>query len=1159
MSIKLDNKILLTIILVCGWAITLIGQPLVFPVRGEASVIVGGSVYVGDFANPMATADRLRYSLVLQDPVEQERTVYFKLSIIQNGAVIAFNPPGFRGNQVTLQRNVPLFITGVDLEMNLNINNLVGFSGSAAPGVLNEGITDFCIEVIDAFREEPISGRICATGYLARLQAPILILPAESQRIFTNQLNNLVFTWQMTDPLAHLPFVNIDYLFEIREKSPLLDPQDQFENNALIFSAEVNNFSVFYNEISSQLDPGKVYLWRVVARFYDPSGIQIPTYFVNNGISRVGIFHVLPNITIDPGSAGVQCACPPEECDGDIPDYNLLTQSLGTGDSIQYGAFRVLITRMTGGGSGEGRVRIPFINQSVEVRFQNIMVNQQYQVIQGSMQPVLHPMIQSITSDAVGLPDLSAIPVNNSFVSQLNSHVNEIRDAFSLPMSLGNNLARLGWNIPFDIYITDFAFSTFGAATVNLLLFIPGSNNQIYAFGASGVRIGRSGLDIAGLKLFLLQDATLPGLSNIPITIKRATLTSEQSGSFIAFGCNGLELFNLQASYTFSRDQIIQVDNDLPVEALFTLQATQWGQFIGYGQMPSFEAVGAPGWVFTVDGVAIDFSIVDNPTHIQFPDEYDTTGPEWRGFYLETVVVQLPDDFNFSGTENPLTASANHIIIDALGVSCRLMATDILDISTGNIGGWGISLDTLLVDIRQNIFIHADLIGGINIDLLGATIDYAGLVYRAPDGGYVFDLSPLGSFEIPFIKITASIETGSLIGIRRTAGTGSYRPFADLNLDISIQALEDEFRNSGVGALLDELMGLLGLSGFQIDISSFKFKNFKINHPDLPEGKRFSLGSFEGGDIQIPGLGSLSLGDFMFLEQESNFNGVSLPGIGLDFQLNYGLMGIGLGIWAKDDSNASSGSSSSGGGSSPKFKFGKFEVRLPDFSGLSFKCQCVPPDPASGSPDFCTPPSLSGGTATPILEGSRVKIGHFTMRIDSIDSPTSGRGKIELPFLGILMEVQYREAILHTMTDGSLRLVNGTVLSTPSNLLDNIDIPVPEIPGPIDLSSLDITETFLSQISDLASQAGAFFALPISIREKMKQLFNVDMPEGFDFILLGMRFDPIKANLNAVLSVKLPGNNYMKFGLAGMNIRPDGFNLDGIKIYLAEDFTPNFD
>ena len=95
----------------------------------------------------------------------------------------------------------------------------------------------------------------------------------------------------------------------------------------------------------------------------------------------------------------------------------------------------------------------------------------------------------------------------------------------------------------------------------------------------------------------------------------------------------------------------------------------------------------------------------------------------------------------------------------------------------------------------------------------------------------------------------------------------------------------------------------------------------------------------------------------------------------------------------------------------------------------------------------------------------------------------------------------------------------------------------------------------MDQMDNLASEEGGFFSMPFSIGEKMDEMFGVALPEGFDFILLGMKFEAGRARLSSMLTLKLPGDNYMKFGLSGMNIRPDGFNLDGIQIYLAEDFT----
>ncbi len=1122
----------------------------VYPVDVTAQMIIGGSVYLGDFANPMATAHKLNYTLTLQDPVETERTVYFRLTIVQNGNVIAVNPAGFRGNQVTLTRNVPYQINGEDLAANLNINNLIGLSGPNAYGVLNEGITDICLEVIDAFREEPISRRVCASGYLARLQAPILLLPIEGQNLFEAQLNNLVFTWQMTDALAQLPFVNISYYFELREKNPLLGSQDQFENNTLIFSTEVSNFAVFYNELASPLDPGKTYLWRVTARLFDDVGHPLQNYFVNNGISRVGLFQVLPDLMINPEESGISCNCPPGECESIFPAFTQPVRGLMVGDSIKFGAFYLNIANLDGSGSsGEGSIRIPFLNTSVDVGFENISINDQFEVTQGQVAAIASQLLDHLGVDTDNLPDLSAVDINTGWLGQVNQHVNEIKESLSLPLSLGNKLAMVGFTMPFDVIITDLDFNIHGAATANLLMTIPGANGTMYNFGATGVRIGRNGFDMAGLKLFLLNDVTLPGLSNVPIQLHRAISGNPGTGSYVSFNCDGFEEFNLQASYTFPDNQLRQVENpDEPVVAEVTLNSTSWGQFTGTGSIQPFEVAGAPGWKFTANGIVMDMDQLNNPDGIEFPEDYENTDNSWRGFYIDQVSVEFPESISLTdGT--PTIFSANHILLDAAGVTCTAEGSHVLDISTGNVGGWAYSIDSIALNIYQNSFVDAHLSGQIGVGILDAELSYEGLLFKDAGDNYTFNLSPVGTFGIPFLKLTAEIEPGSLLAIEKQ-DNNKYRPYIDLNVGVSMEVPESDFRDNGLGDIIDEVKGVLGISDFSFGLTGLKFNHLMVNHPSLPPGKHFGLGGTEEGTVTIPGVPDMSLSELMMLEQNMDFKGMTLPAVGLDIQLNMGFLSMGVGVWAKEDNNKP------GGG----YTFGKFELQLPDFSGMSLRCSCAQPVQQEGNlpkTDFCIAPVLTGGQPASIALEDKVKVGHFTMKIDEMTGSNSGKGKMEIPFLRIKMDVSFDNVIVHTMPNGEKRMVAGIVNTVPNALLGDYNVAVTDVEGPLNLTGLSVTQTFMDQLDNLASQAGEFFRLPISVSEKMNSLFGISLPDGFDLILLGIKFEPTGAHMSAMLTLKMPGENYMKFGLSGVNLRPDGFNMDGIQIYLAEDFTIN--
>jgi len=1119
----------------------------VYPVSVSSQMIIGGSVYIGDFTNPMATAGKLNFTLTLLDPIETQRTVYFRITIAQNGTILASNPIGFRGNQITLERNIPYHINGEDLAQNLNINNLYGLAGPNAYGVLNEGITDICLEVVDAVREEPISARVCATGYLARLQAPILILPIDGQNLFESQLNNLVFTWQMTDPLAHLPFANIEYLFELREKSPLLDPQDQFENHTLIYNTTLDHFSLFYNELASQLDPSTTYIWRVTAKFYDQQGNQAPNYFVNNGISRIGTFQVLPDLNINSGESGVSCFCPNGECDVLFPTNSAPSRNLMVGDSIRYGYFSMKVKELDGSGtSGLGSVRIPFLNTSVSVEFDNININDQFEVTQGEISPISSQLVSTIGIDSDHLPDLSSILMGSTWLSEMNEHVKAIQESMSLPISLGNKLALLGFTMPFDVFVTDIDFNAYGAATVNLLMSIPGTDGHIINFGATGVKIGRNGFDMAGLKLYLLSDITIPGLSSLPLVIRKAVQNDPSVGSYITFGCNGFEQFNLQCSYTFPSSQLQRTDNsELPVVADITLKSSSWGQFIGYGSIDNFSLTGAPGWNFSAQNIILDLDQLTNPTEIKFPVNYlGNNGSSWKGFYIDRVSVELPEDISMAAG-NSTEFSANNIILDSEGMTCRADGVDILDISTGAVGGWAYSIDSISVNIFQNSFVDAHVSGKMGIGVLDAEIDYQGLIFKDNSNNYSFNLSPVGSFTIPYLMLTASIDQGSYLAIEKQPVTNKYKPYADLNMSVELDVKEDDFRNAGLGSIVDELKSIMNIDDFDFGVTGIKFNHFKINHPDLPIGKHFSLESTDGGAIVIPGLSDINLSDLKLLEQERDFNGINLPALGIDIQMQLGFASIGVGVWAKKDSAKTDG-----------YKFGKFELKLPDFSGMSFKCNCDPPVNIQGEapkPNFCIAPILTGGIPTGIQANDRIKVGHFVMRVEEVNG-NQGKGKMEVPFLNLLLDVEFNNIQVHKMPNGEKRLIGGVVLTSPNASLGGFNVEVGETESPMDLSALSVTSEFMDQMENLSSEEGGFFSMPFSISEKMDEMIGVALPEGFDFILLGMKFEPSGAKLSSMLTLKLPGDNFMKFGLSGMNIRPDGFNLDGIQIYLTKDF-----
>lgn len=1149
-------------------SVVLPAQNNVYPVSLTTQPIIGGTVYLGDFTNPLATADRLRFTLTLRDPIETQRNVFLRMTIIENGTVVAVTDPSYIGPTLSLQKGVPETLNGADIADYLSPNHLIGVSGRASTNVLAEGVNEVCMEVVDVFRGEPISGKICAMGYWARLQAPLLTLPIEEAEILQSQLNSLTFNWHMPDPLANLPGSQIEYRFELREAIPGLNPQDQFENLTLIYESVENDFSLLYTELPSPLEVGKTYHWRVTARVHDQNGQPIPEYFVNNGISQVGTFTVVDQIIpVGGGGSGQVCAC--VDCVADLPPMLPRAEPLQIGEVIKYGVFDMEITDITGYNTGTGALQLPFLGTTVSVNFSNVYVNEDNEAFLGVADVDVNTLVNGIQATQQGaLSLINATDIDQAWLDQVNTYVAQQLSIFSLPLSLKNGLASQGINLPFDVLVVGMHLSPAGLAEFDLMMCIPDGNGGLYKFGAGGVGFGPNGFNMSDLNLYLLENASLPGLGHIPIQILAGVSDDPETGSYVAFDCDGMERFNLQASYTFPLDQLAQAaDPTQAVEATFTISSEQWGQFIATVDMPPFQVSGLDDWTFTISTAAIDMDTTRNPATLAFPDGYDDPGNLWEGFHVGELSVALPPDIQLGNTA-PMVFSAYDLLIDTTGVSCGLEGRNLLSLQTGNAGGWGFSVDSFRLNILQNTFQNAAVGGKITVDMLEATIDYVGNLFKDSTDYYAFDLYPGGTFGIDFLKLNVSLDPGSQISIRKMTQTDSvtnitttgYRPFANFNATVNMLLTEQDFisfAGNDVGDVLQLIKSALGIGSFDFGLRDLQLEGLKINDPSLPDGRTFGLDQVAGGTIVVAGQ-DIALDELAFLEgiiPESLPSAPKLPGLGMDFKLSFGPFGFDVGVWSEKITLPNI--------PRPRYRFKKLKINTPEIPRLQFACQCpgapprYPPGGNTRSSAYCANP-LNGvpanlPAATP-TEGAVAKVGHFVMTITTLNGST-GEGKIAMPFIGKEISVTFTNAQFVLYRD-TLRLMNGHVYTKPSSLIPN-NLATQMVQNnsdglPLDLSSIPAVDGFLQQLDSHMASANRLFSLPFSIRKQVKDFLGADLPGGFDFILMGMRFDKDKARVHCMITFKIPDGPYMKLGIAGLNIRPDGMNMDGVQVYLAE-------
>ncbi|TAL71109.1 MAG: hypothetical protein EPN82_00390 [Bacteroidetes bacterium] len=207
---------------------------------------------------------------------------------VDNGIVISTKPGSKPLTPITLQPNVPMTLSGMELKRYIDVRDLdvVGIEREKLmrSASLPEGIYDICYRAYDYNTGEPLSLDACANITIAYPEPPILIHPANEDTLKSISVANpVLFTW-IGSPTAPMGTI---YNLQIAK---MVNPGDN--PNAVMYGTTQFYFDrqmTTSDYIALPNDPpfvnGENYAWRVVAR--DPMGkIQ----FKNNGISEAWKF-----------------------------------------------------------------------------------------------------------------------------------------------------------------------------------------------------------------------------------------------------------------------------------------------------------------------------------------------------------------------------------------------------------------------------------------------------------------------------------------------------------------------------------------------------------------------------------------------------------------------------------------------------------------------------------------------------------------------------------------------------------------------------------------------------------------------------------------------------------------------------------------------------
>ncbi|UTN06333.1 hypothetical protein L0669_10590 [Flavobacterium bizetiae] len=249
-------------------------------------------------------------------------------------------------------------------------------------------------------------------------------------------------------------------------------------------------------------------------------------------------------------------------------------------------------------------------------------------------------------------------------------------------------------------------------------------------FGAKNIKLSHKGGLVGDTNLVLLGDVPIKiNGENLLLVLKGGL--NMQTGiitdkTYVTIDCSGFKELGIQADVVFSRNLLEPVDEKYEVikspkrvEASFKTKVSNWNDILAEITLPAFQLADYEGTCFELNKAVIDFSDLHNSPDIVWPKDYQkdylVPGNEnlWRGLYVNSLKIVLPEQFKEKGTNNRIKFQATNLLIDRVGVSGNFAADNILDLGKGSASGWQFSVNHIEMGFRANSLTYARFDGGI--------------------------------------------------------------------------------------------------------------------------------------------------------------------------------------------------------------------------------------------------------------------------------------------------------------------------------------------------------------------------------------------------------------------------------------------------------------
>lgn len=338
--------------------------------------------------------------------------------------------------------------------------------------------------------------------------------------------------------------------------------------------------------------------------------------------------------------------------------------------------------------------------------------------------------------------------------------------------------------------------------TAYMAFTVPGTTKKI-AFRGMDIPFSFSG----GLKRVAVMDL----VSDFKVELTPAiTLILKGAGKTrVRFDCYGFREMDIVADVMLDSAVFVPENPDgtrknTALKTTIQTTITDWSDLLVAISLEPFQIKGLKGLGISITNAVLDLSDFRNPANITFSPVYFSDyfmqgNPNiWQGIYIQEAQIRLPQQFrkkqksaeNYVNTDsaaaNRLTFYVQNLMIDELGFTGLIGASNLMTIDEGDLGGWAFSINDFSVDIQASQLVAAGFNGQINVPQFkqNTLFNYAAII--GMNDTYSFNVSITDTISMDMWTAKLKIEPNSALNILVTEK--AFVPSLLLNGTLSVNS-----------------------------------------------------------------------------------------------------------------------------------------------------------------------------------------------------------------------------------------------------------------------------------------------------------------------------------------------------------------------------------